>query len=356
VHAFFTSQVTFNPGPSQLTPRILQEMHAIADNGFLSLSHRGADFMQVSKQAIEGLRDRMHLPAAYRIFYQPSATAAMDTLLRNLVLKKSFHFVHGAFAEVFFNTARDMGLEALIYHSPWEQPILWEQASLPAEVELIAITHNETSTGLMWPQRQLTEVRKRYPEILLAIDVTLSFGTMEMSWEEADIWFGSVQKCLGLPSGLGFLIVSPRAFDRALEVYKKRGGVPAWQRFEVLAEKMQRYQTPETPNMLAIALLAHQMQAWDLTAHERQMHEKAQVIYGAALPWKPYVSAAEWRSLTVVNMCVDVPKEWHRRAEQAQMHLGQGYGRLKDSCVRLANFPAISLQHVEALLNRLSIP
>lgn len=57
--------------------------------------------MEVSRQAIEGLRNKMNIPADYAIFYQASATAAMDTLLRNLVRKKSYHFVYGAFSGLF---------------------------------------------------------------------------------------------------------------------------------------------------------------------------------------------------------------------------------------------------------------
>lgn len=346
--------VTFNPGPSQLSPKIVQAIQEIASSGFLSVSHRGAAFMEVSRQAIEGLRERMRLPQDCRIYYQASATAAMDTLLRNLVIKKSFHFVHGAFSSLFFKTAVGIGLEAVAYDSPWDKVIAWDKADPPKGTELIAITHNETSTGLIWPSDQIHLLRRRFPDQLLAVDATSTFGAMVMNWDDADIWFGSVQKCLGLPAGLGFLIVNQRAFDKAKHVIEAKQGIPPWQRFDELEEKMKKYQTPETPNMLNIALLARQMADWNLAENEAALFRKAKLLYEAQLSWKPYVVDAGWRSPTVLNFLVDVPDLWHKTAGQADIVLGKGYGPLKEKCVRIANFPAISQEHVQKLIDQLS--
>ena len=346
--------LTFNPGPSQLSPKIRRAICEIAASGFLSLSHRSQAFMEVSKQAIEGLREKMGLPTDYHIFYQPSATVAMDTLLRNLVVKSSFHFVHGSFSELFFQTATGIGLEACACKSALDLAVPWENASIPQQVELIAVTHNETSTGLMWPQTCLQRLRQQNPDPLIAIDVTSSFGAMRMPWLVADLWLGSVQKCLGLPSGLGFLIVSPRAVAKAAEIQHKKGamamGIAPWQRFDQLAEKMRLYQTPETPNMLNIALLAAQMADWDVDKHAAQMELKAQLLYAAALPWKAFIADTAWRSPTVVNMAVDDPLVWQQKALLSHMILGKGHGKLKESCLRIANFPSISLEHIQALL------
>jgi hypothetical protein len=75
-----------------------------------------------------------------------------------------------------------------------------------------------------------------------------------------------------------------------------------------MAEKMDAWQTVETPHVLAIALLARQMARWDLAAVERETREKAALLYGTALPWTPYVEDVAWRSITVACMRVDEPK------------------------------------------------
>lgn len=332
----------------------MQAIHEIADSGFLSVSHRSSAFMEVSRQAIEGLKEKMNLPSDCRVFYQPSATAAMDSLLRNLVFRKSFHFVNGAFASLFYNIAADTGLEAQALTSQWDQAIPWQQAAVEEDIELLAFTHNETSTGGMWPLEDLHRLRKKFPTPLIAADVTSSFGSMKMDWQDADVWFGSVQKCLGLPSGLGFLIVNPRAFEKAMEVIKYKNQIPSWQRFDVLEEKMQSYQTPETPNMLNIALLAKQMANWNLKENDRLLKEKAMMLYQSSLPWEPYIQDPLWHSSTVLNFTVDDPDLWHKAASEGGFVLGKGYGPLKEKCIRIGNFPSTSPEHVQRLLDCLS--
>lgn len=338
--------ITFNPGPSQLSLDIILGIQELATNGFLSLSHRSTAFKEISRQAIQGLHLKMGIPDDYKIFYQPSATVAMDTLIRNVVRQKSFHFVHGAFSALFHHIALGIGISAVDYKKPLDVPIDWENALVPEDTELIAVTHNETSTGLMWPRDELKNLRKRYSKPLLAIDVTSSFGCMKMDWQGADIWFGSVQKCLGLPSGLGFLIVSPRAFEKS----KGAKGVVSWNGFSSLDEKMKTYETPETPNMLNIALLARQMSHWDLNKIEAELMQKAHLLYHADLNWKPHIASESWRSPTVTCFIVDNAEAWHARAKASKMVLGKGYGPIKETTLRIANFPAITREHVIALL------
>lgn len=338
--------ITFNPGPSYLTADTLQDIQEIAASGFLSLSHRSDTFSEVSKQAIEGLRKQLNIPSHFRIFYQFSATAAMDTLLRNLVRKKSFHFVHGAFSKLYHSTAVEIGLNSPAYEPLWDHAIPWETVKIDSDVELIAITHNETATGLMWPHKELSAIRMAYPSPLIAVDVTSTFGSVSMDWEDADVWFGSVQKCLGLPSGLGYLIVNPRAFETGL----KAKNIASWQSFKYLDEKMKVYQTPETPNMMAIALLARKMEKWNLAEIEKAREKKAKLLYEAPLDWKSYVQSKEWRSSTVPSFLVNDPKSWQKKALAANMVLGEGYGPLKSIAIRIANFPAITVSHIETLI------
>jgi phosphoserine aminotransferase len=342
--------ITFNPGPSQISHETMQDIRELSESLYLSLSHRSATFSEVSGQAIEGMHKKMGIPSEYKIFYQPSATSAMDTLLRNLVSKKSFHFVHGSFSSLFHRNALSIGLDALQHKTNLHEAVDFENAVIPSDIELIAITHNETSTGLMWPIEALRKIRTLYPDPLLAIDVTSSFGSRLMNWKEADIWFGSVQKCLGLPAGLGYLILGPRALEKA----KQARGISEWQSILAMSEKMHTYQTPETPNMLNIALLARQMARWNIKEIENTQKQKTEKLYNAPLKWIPFVKSKEWQSDTVLCFEVDDPKIWHEKAKKGNMILGQGYGPLVNSTLRIANFPSISLENVDKLIHLLS--
>lgn len=342
-------ELTFNPGPTHLRPNTLTYLKDLLNSGYLSTSHRSSRFMEMSQKAMDGLRRQMQLPRDYHLFYQPSATVAMDTLLRNVVMEKSYHFVHGAFSKRFYDTARQIGLHASSFVSDWDLAVPWKDAKPALDTELITVTHNETSTGLAWPSNELVELRKAYPEPLIAVDVTSSFGAITMDWRSADLWFFSIQKVLGLPSGLGVLLVSPRAFAKAELVLKKKGGVAEWQSFLKMAEKMKIYQTPETPNMLAIALLAWVMEDWNLAFVEAETREKAELLYSKP-HWKPYIQDSAWRSITVANFDVGNANAWHKRAAEQRIILGKGYGPLSDRCIRIANFPGIRRDSLQSVL------
>jgi phosphoserine aminotransferase len=339
--------ISLNPGPSQLSAETIADIADIAASGLLSKSHRNYAFVEVARAAFGGLREKLAIPADYRVLYHPSATAAMDAILRNCVARRSFHFVHGAFSKRFATSAEEIGLDAVHSKSEGGRAVPWRTATIPSGTELIAVTHKETATGLMWPADELAALRAAHPEPLIAVDVTSSFAGMAMRWTDADVWFGSVQKCLGLPSGMGYLVVGPRAMDAAARTGAR---VSAWQRFASMAEKMDAWQTVETPNVLAIALLARQMKRWDLARIERETREKAALIYGASVAWTPYVEDVRWRSITVACFGVDDPKRWTERAATAGFALGTGYGDLKPTTVRVANFPAVGIDDMRRLI------
>lgn len=344
--------ISLNPGPSQLSQETLADLAEVAASGLLSRSHRSGEFVAASRAAFSGLAEKMAIPPDYRVLYQPSATAAMDTVLRNCAASRTFHFVHGAFSKRFHSSAREIGLDASALTSDTGRAVPWRTAAVPSDADLLAVTHNETATGLMWPAEEIAALHAAHPGPLLAVDLTSSFGAMAMRWTDADLWFGSVQKVLGLPAGMGYLVAGPRAFAAV----KRAGrGVAAWQDLDAMAAKMDAWQTVETPNVLAIALLARQMSRWDLSRIERETRVKADLLYGASLPWTPHVEHASWRSTTVLCFRVDEPKRWTQRAAAAGFLLGSGYGELKDSTIRIANFPAVPAGSMERLLAVLAV-
>ena len=86
----------------------------------------------------------------------------------------------------------------------------------------------------------------------------------------------------------------------------------------------------------------------------QERHVGARLIDAVDLPWTPFLWDAGWRSRTVHCWKVDDPDAWHERALAAGFRLGNGYGRLRDTCIRIATFPAHSETDVMALLTALA--
>lgn len=342
--------ISFNAGPSYVAPRTKKALHDIIDSGFLSVSHRSAEFSTMTKRAVDNLRKQMRIPNEFHIFFQPSAIASMDTILQNVVKSSSFHFVNGDFSERFHTTGLQLNLDSKAHVTPGSDPIDWQNAKIPRGTELITATHNETRMGNMWPAEELKNLRKAFPEPLLAIDVTSSFGGLIMDWSIADIWFSSVQKGLGMPPGLAVLLINERAFQKALDLKKK---IPPWRRFDILREQMKKFQCFETPNMLAIALLAEQMEEWDLDKIDQETKRKAQFLYSANMDWVPHVKDPAWQSTTVTHFIVDDAEKWHARAKASNFALGYVFGDYAQKGIRISNFPQHTLKMLEDLLEAL---
>ena len=341
--------VSFNIGPSEVSEAVRADLVELAGSDLLSESHRGPVIQGVLKNAVANLRAALRVPADYAVLFQPSATACMEVICRNVVERRSFHFVHGAFSGRMAQTAEQVGLAPTSHETPWDETTRPETAAIDDTVELISLAHNETSTGLMWPWEQIRALRDAHPQPMLSIDVTSSFGAMTMDWTLADFWFFSIQKCMGLPSGLGVLLASPRAIERARLLGPVRR-VAAWQDLPAMAARIEGGETQETPNALAIELLGRQLARWDIDAVEEATRAKAEAVFAAMPEEAFFIREPDWRSWTAHTLAVADPAAVKARALEHGFVIGSGYGPLKPTHVRLATFPSVSLAQVEQVL------
>jgi len=351
---------SFNTGPADLAPGLSEAAAEIAASGLLALSHRGDAVKAAVAHAIAETRRALRVPEDYAVVTQPSATASMELALRNLVRERSAHFVGGAFGKRFADSAAAIGLAPHRIEHEWSAaPEI--DAPVPDGTELLSVTHNETSTGMLWPAEALTQLRERlgadHPDTLLAVDATSSMGGVAIDFSSADLWFASVQKALGLPAGLALVIAGPRALERAAALGADRRVAP-WQDLPVMAEKMKTGQTFDTPNIFGLALLGRAMEgrSIDDSAHHSCALSGMLVraVEDGRLDAEWFVEDRAWRSTTVHNLEVADPAEAIRRARRAGFVIGSGYRNLKDRCIRIATFPAHRDEHLETLLASLA--
>ena len=336
---------TFNPGPSKVYTDVRQYMTDAYDHGILSMGHRGERFVTMSKAVVAALKVKLNIPQEYFVYFTSSATECWEIIAQSLTKEKSLHFYNGAFGERWYQYAKALK-PASAAHQFGVNEVLTE-TELPAapNAEMVCITQNETSNGTQIDPQTLLRVSNRYKEALLAVDATSSLGGLNLKYIRADIWFASVQKCLGLPAGLGILVCSPRAIERA----RKIGEKAHYNSLISIHEKMLNFQTTHTPNVLGIYLLGRVLEKRpQIKTVQDHLRERATVLYrfiGEECPptWQPLVTNPATRSTTVV--AVQVPSsqldEIKRQALQQGVQLGNGYGAWAKNTFRIANFPQI---------------
>ena len=345
----------FTPGPSGLYYTVEQHLKQALKTGIGSISHRSQQFRNIYKEADNNLRSLLQLPGNYTILFTNSASEVWDLSTESLVNEKSLHFVNGAFSEKFYNVVKDSGKTALLSESEWGYfPEI--DFNLVKQADHIGVTHNETSTGVSTPLEVFYKIREANPEAIISVDAVSSLPYLDIDYAKIDVLYVSVQKCFGLPAGLGVWLVNDRALKRAEEVNKGSRGMKSYHNLLALAKYAADFQTVSTPNVLNIYLLSKV--AGDMLNRGIQMI-RSEIKYKAAVFYKmidshdklkPFVTDKSLRSDTVIVLnSGEHTKGIIDYLATKNMIIGTGYGKQKADHVRVANFPTHSKEQFEML-------
>ena len=276
------NQQFFTPGPSALYFTYQEHLKSAMRENIGSISHRSPIFKKMYQQAIENIRTLLKLPNNYHIFFTSSATEIWERLIENCVDRETFHLVNGAFSERFYKTAIALGKDAHKIESPQGSCPGINNLMISESHELISVTQNETSTGAAQPLEDIYKLRKAFPDQILAVDAVSSLPYVNIDYNNVDTAYFSVQKCFGLPSGLGVWLVNDRCLAKADNRMKEGKNIGFYHSLPSLYEKGVKYQTPETPNTLGIYLLSkvvEDMLQKGLEQIRRETDYKAALLY-----------------------------------------------------------------------------
>ena len=199
------TNIYFTPGPSQLYPTVNTHIRQALKQDICSISHRGDLFKKIYKQAADGIRQLLSVPVTHEIAFLSSSLEAMERIIENMVIKKSFHVIDGAFSQKWYDMALSLGKKSSSTTFKPSKPV--HSLAFPKDTELICITHNDTSTGIMIPLPEIYRIKQKYPSIPIALDVVSSAPYAIINFEYIDIAFFRA-KGFGAPCRLGVLIVN----------------------------------------------------------------------------------------------------------------------------------------------------
>lgn len=342
----------FVPGPVDVAPEVLQQQTKAM------LPHRSKDFEAIFQRAGDKLRQVFF--TQYRVFIMTnSGSGAQEAAVRNLAKERVLSCVNGAFSKRWYDVAVANGKLADKVEVPMGQailPAMVEEALQKQKYELLTIVHNETSTGVMNPVREIAELVKRVsPETLVAVDAvsSLAGAKIEMDAWGLDLLFTSSQKCMALPPGIALCAVNDRAMARAAEV-PSRG----WYFDFLLLEKHRnKDSTPMTPAMSLVFALDFQLDRILAEGLENRFARHAAMAKRsqewAAMKGWALLAPEGYRSntLTVVTNPPEFDiAEFNKFLALRNLRLANGYGDLKGKTFRIAHMGEIQMADLENLL------
>lgn len=345
--------ISFYPGPSKVEEKISEYVREAQSRGMLSMNHRSPEFIDLSRKTLEHLREKLNVPDSYQILYVSSATESWEIIAQSLIQKNSLHLFNGAFGEKWHQYTQKLCPKAAIASISFLPDQLPDLSAIPQAPEMICITHNETSNGSTLPTPFLNELRAKYPESLIAADATSSLAGVDIEMSLLDLCYASVQKCFGLPAGMGILICSPRAVEHAYQINER----DHYNSLPFLLDKIKDYQTTYTPNVLNIFLLMKVMESRPAIFEvEKRLRQRSQLIYKVLEELKQFKALIEnptFRSHSVISVKAKeaIINRIKSKARASGMILGNGYGTWKENTFRIANFPAHRDEEIQKLLH-----
>src|SRR4051812_32527949 len=213
------------------------------------IGHRGQAFKDLYReihprlQTLFGTKQPVFLSTS-------SAWGVMEGAVRNIVGKGVLACMCGAFSDKWLDVARRCGKKAEPLQVDWGKhidPSAIDRALATGQFDTITLIHNETSTGVMNPLREICCTLAKYPDVVLILDTVSSFSAMKIDMDALgiDVMLTGSQKALALPPGFSLFSVSEKALARA-EKQKDRGYY-----FDFLEFKKQQanWMTPTTPSI-----------------------------------------------------------------------------------------------------------
>jgi aspartate aminotransferase-like enzyme len=186
------------------------------------MGHRSKEFDAIFAECTENLK-WLHQTKSDVLSLTVSGTGAMEAGIINFLSAGDRVLVgcNGKFGERWAEVAEAYGLNVEIIKAEWGKPLDPEnfreklEADKDKQIKAVIITHSETSTGVLNPLEAINRHVKAHGEALIMVDAVTSLGAVSVPMDDwgIDVIASGSQKAYMIPPGLGFVAVSPKAWE-----------------------------------------------------------------------------------------------------------------------------------------------
>ena len=343
----------FNAGPAALPPEVLLEAkeHFFNFHGeglsLMEMSHRGKTYDGVHFEAMNLMKEVMHLPDNYKVmFMQGGASLQFAALPFNLAKPgQLIQYVDtGAWSTKAIDEAEKLGYNAQIIASSKEAdfthiPAISEMKA-SSEAAFFHITSNNTIRGTEYQEFPKTG------DVPLVVDMSSDINARDIDHSQFDVIYGGAQKNMG-PSGVTIVIIKEDLLDRCPK------NIPSLMNYNILAGKDSLYNTPPTFGIYLIGLVLKWIKSnGGLKGIEQLNRKKAELLYGTIDGTDFYRGTADTDYRSLMNVTFRLPSEDLEKrfiSEAAEKDLMGLKGHRSVGGCRASIYNACSFNDVNAL-------
>ncbi len=340
----------FIPGPVEVSEDILQEM------GHFMVGHRSKEYSELHGEVVPKLKKLLFTENEVYLGTH-SSTGWMEAAIRNCGHKRILACVNGAFSKRWYQIAAPNKVEADKYEVEWgkgHDPKEIDKLLSTGKYDCFLVVHNETSTGVMNRLQEISDVLKKYPDVIFCVDSVSSMTGVKIEVDKLglDVCLAGVQKAFALPPGLAVAAVSKKALEKSAKAENK-GYYFDFVEFQKYQEKNQTPTTPAISHIFAINKQLDKFFAEGLDNRFARHLEMANYIREWAK--KNFALFPEPGLESVTLTCITNTKgisvaDLNKKLAEKDMTLSNGYGDLKEKTFRIAHMGDLTMKDMKELI------
>ncbi len=238
--------ILLNPGPATTTDSV---KNALVVPDICPREKEFGDLMQMIRRdliKIAGGDERYT-----SILFAGSGTATMDSVISSAVPynKKVLIIINGAYGIRFSEIAKTYNIEVVEVRFEFGKNIELDQIEKvlkkDEDIACIAVTHHETTVGILNPLQEIGKLSKKYNKIFI-VDTISSFAGVPIDIKEFNIDFmmSTSNKCIQGMAGIAFVICKKAALEKLKFIKPRSYYLDLYSQYEYLEKNNQTRFTP----------------------------------------------------------------------------------------------------------------
>lgn len=347
----------FIPGPIDVREDVLQKMATPM------IGHRSKAASALQRSISEKMQ-KVFQTKNQILLSTSSGSGLMEAAIRCCTRKRAAVFSVGAFGDRWYKMAKANGVPADKFSSVPGRPTtpeMVDEALATGKYDVITVTQNETSAGLMNPCDEIGELLKnKYPDVLYLVDAVSSMGGTDIKVDRwgVDVCITSTQKCLGLPPGMAICSITERAVEAARKVENRGLYFDLVEIYDFIHKK--DYQYPSTPSLSHMFAMDYQLDrilAEGLEKRFARHIEMAEYVRSwARKNFALFVEDPKYLSntLTTIRNTRGISiGDLNKKLGERGFEISNGYGDLKEVTFRISHMGDYTLDEVKELLGNI---
>jgi len=347
----------FTAGPVACFPEVLEVMSS------QMFSHRSIEYQEIHMETVELLKWFLETNQTVLLF-PSSGSGVMEASVRNAVSPggKVLVTIIGAFGDRYAKVVDSNGRKAIRLEFKWGEPVdievLKEALEEYKDIEAVTVTHNETSTGVLNPLKDIAKVVKKYDKLLF-VDAVSSMGAADIKFDEwgIDILFSSSQKAFGVPPGLAIGAISDRILELSRDMEGKGWYFDLYNYYKVQVEKKSTPSTPPIPQVMGLNIVLKKIRVMGKDKWLKMYMERAEKVRRGVRDIGLRIFARrgfESPTITTIYAPEDVNGVMiYEEMRKRGFELAKGYGKIRDITFRIGHMGHIRDDDIEEMLKTL---